>query len=114
MLRFVTLSLAFAAAPAAAHQDEIVVTGRGLAQGLGEDVYDTVVIGRERLIGSASNRLEEILREVPGSSFSGAPTRGPPIRPTRERRLERLAATPRAAPSLSSMGSPRQILSGAG
>ncbi len=66
MLRFITLGLAFAAAPAAAQQDEIVVTGRGLTQGLGEDVYGTVVIGRERLTGSASNRLEEILREVPG------------------------------------------------
>ncbi len=65
MRRFV-LCFAFAAAPAAAQGDEIVVTGRGLEAGLGEAVYDTVVIGRDRLTGSASNRLEEILREVPG------------------------------------------------
>ncbi|HEX8533402.1 MAG TPA: TonB-dependent receptor [Allosphingosinicella sp.] len=50
----------------AAQTDEIVVTGRGLEAGLGEEVYDTVVVGRERLTGSASGRLDEILKEVPG------------------------------------------------
>ncbi|HWH16933.1 MAG TPA: TonB-dependent receptor [Allosphingosinicella sp.] len=52
--------------PALAQEQEIVVTGRGLGAGLGEDVYDVVVLGRERLTGSASNRLDEILKEVPG------------------------------------------------
>ncbi len=45
---------------------DIVVTGRGLAPAAGEEVFDTVVIDRERLIGSASGRLEEVLRDVPG------------------------------------------------
>jgi vitamin B12 transporter len=47
-------------------EQEIVVTGRGLDEARGESVYDSVVIGRERLAGSASNRLEDILRDVPG------------------------------------------------
>jgi outer membrane receptor protein involved in Fe transport len=37
-----------------------------LPRALGEGAYDNVVIGRERLVGSASGRLDEILREVPG------------------------------------------------
>jgi outer membrane receptor protein involved in Fe transport len=45
---------------------DIVVTGRGLAPAAGEEVFDTVVIDRERLTGSASGRLEEVLRDVPG------------------------------------------------
>ena len=46
--------------------DEIIVTGRGLREAIGEDVYDIVILDRERLSGSASNRLDEILKEVPG------------------------------------------------
>jgi outer membrane receptor protein involved in Fe transport len=46
--------------------EEIVVTGRGLEPAAGEEVFSTVTIGRERLEASASNRLEEVLRDVPG------------------------------------------------
>lgn len=46
--------------------DPIIVTGRGLGESIGEDVYSTTVIGRERLKGSASGRLDEILKDVPG------------------------------------------------
>jgi outer membrane receptor protein involved in Fe transport len=66
MLLLAPLIIALAAAPAMAQTDEIVVTGRGLEQGLGEAVYDIVVLDRERLTGSASNRLEDILRDAPG------------------------------------------------
>ncbi|HYI39524.1 MAG TPA: TonB-dependent receptor [Allosphingosinicella sp.] len=45
---------------------DIIVTGRGLAPTAGEAVFDTAVIDRERLTGSASGRLEEVLRDVPG------------------------------------------------
>lgn len=45
---------------------EIVVTGRGLPAARGEAVYSVVTIGRERLAVSPSNRLEEVLRDVPG------------------------------------------------
>ncbi|HZG07486.1 MAG TPA: TonB-dependent receptor [Allosphingosinicella sp.] len=58
--------LAAVAAPAAAQQEEIVVTGRGLRAPQGERVFGTVTIGRDRLAGSASNRMEEVLRDVPG------------------------------------------------
>ena len=57
--------------PAAAHaqpvpEDVIVVTGRGLGEAPGEAVYDVVIIPRERLAHSPSNRLEDVLRDVPG------------------------------------------------
>jgi vitamin B12 transporter len=65
MLRCLALPALLLAAPAFA-QEEIVVTGRGLDRAPGEDVYGTVLIGRERLVGSASGRLDEILKEVPG------------------------------------------------
>ncbi len=45
---------------------EIVVTGRGLAPAAGEEVFDSIVIDRDRLTGSASGRLEDVLRDVPG------------------------------------------------
>ena len=45
---------------------EIVVTGRGLAAAVGEDVFDVIEIGRDRLAYSASHRLEDVLRDVPG------------------------------------------------
>src|SRR3712207_6323276 len=70
MLRSGLLPLLVLPVPALAQEgeqeQEIVVTGRGLREGLGEDVYDVVTLGRERLTGSASNRLDEILKEVPG------------------------------------------------
>ena len=57
------LPLLLLAAPAA---PDIVVTGRGLGTAAGEEVFDTIVIDRARLTGSASGRLEEVLRDVPG------------------------------------------------
>jgi outer membrane receptor protein involved in Fe transport len=61
------LAALLAAAPTEAPAaDEIVVTGRGLDQATGEQVYDVVRIDRDRLTGSASNRLEDVLRDVPG------------------------------------------------
>ncbi len=61
------LFLSLLAVPVAAMaEDPIVVTGRGLETPAGEDVYDSVVITRDRLSGSASGRLEQVLRDVPG------------------------------------------------
>jgi outer membrane receptor protein involved in Fe transport len=62
------LILALLAAPAAAfaQDQEIIVTGRGLDAALGDDAYDVVTIGRDRLAHSPSNRLEDVLRDVPG------------------------------------------------
>jgi vitamin B12 transporter len=58
--------LVLAGGPALAQEPEIVVTGRALEAGLGEDAYDVTAIGRDRLDHSASNRLEDVLRDVPG------------------------------------------------
>jgi vitamin B12 transporter len=60
------LALALFVGPAFAQEPEIVVTGHGLEAGLGEDAYDVTVIGRDRLDHSASNRIEDVLRDVPG------------------------------------------------
>jgi vitamin B12 transporter len=56
------LPLVLAAAPV----PDIVVTGRGLDSAAGEEVFSTRTIDRDRLTGSASGRLEDILRDVPG------------------------------------------------
>ncbi|HEY5723704.1 MAG TPA: TonB-dependent receptor [Allosphingosinicella sp.] len=47
-------------------EQTIIVTGAGLARASGEAVFDGVTIERERLAGSASNRLEDLLRDVAG------------------------------------------------
>ncbi|HEV2864956.1 MAG TPA: TonB-dependent receptor, partial [Allosphingosinicella sp.] len=60
------LLLLAAAAPAPALAEDIIVTGRGLGPGRGDDVYDVITIDRDRLAHSASNRLEDVLRDVPG------------------------------------------------
>jgi outer membrane receptor protein involved in Fe transport len=52
------------AGPAAA--EEILVTGEGLGRGAGDAAYDVVTIDRARLTGSASGRLEDILRDAAG------------------------------------------------
>jgi outer membrane receptor protein involved in Fe transport len=56
------------ATPALAQTDppEIVVTGRGLDAPPGEAAYDVVTIDRERLTSTASNRLEDVLRDAAG------------------------------------------------
>jgi hypothetical protein len=87
--RAVSLFLLVFALPtlAAAQSDErtqiIVVTGRGLDPGLGENVFDVARIDRTRLDHSASNRPEDVLRDVPGfQQFR----RSIPVRPTRPAR----------------------------
>jgi len=52
--------------PAGGDKDQIVVTGRGLGVPASDAVYDSVTIDRERLLLSPSNRLEDVLRDVPG------------------------------------------------
>ena len=61
-------ALLLIAAPAAgfAQPVDIVVTGRGLGAAPGDDAYDLATIGRDRLLHSPSNRLEDVLRDVPG------------------------------------------------
>lgn len=65
-LLLATTLLGTTTAFAQVREEEIVITGRGLEAGLGESVFDSVTIERDRLSGSASNRLEDILRDVAG------------------------------------------------
>jgi outer membrane receptor protein involved in Fe transport len=66
MRRLLLATCLLSSAPALAQQsDEIVVTGHGLDAGLGDEVYDVTAISRTRLTGSATNRLEDVLRDVP-------------------------------------------------
>jgi vitamin B12 transporter len=53
-------------APDQTDPNEIVVTGRGLDAPPGEAAYAVVTIDRERLTSTASNRLEDALRDVAG------------------------------------------------
>ena len=53
-------------AQVAAGEATIVVTGRGLDPARGETLFDVTSIGRERLDHSPSNRLEDVLRDIPG------------------------------------------------
>jgi vitamin B12 transporter len=46
--------------------NEIVVTGRGLEAPPGDAAYDVVTIGRDRIAGTASGRLEDALRDAAG------------------------------------------------
>jgi vitamin B12 transporter len=54
------------AQPTNLREPDIVVTGRGLGAQPGDEVYGIVEIGRDRLENSASHRLEDVLRDVPG------------------------------------------------
>jgi len=45
---------------------EIVVTGEGLGRVAGDAAYDVVTIDRTRLTSSASDRIEDVLRDVAG------------------------------------------------
>src|SRR5690348_15968599 len=66
MLRAGLLPFLLLSGTAASAQSEIVVTGRGLGADEADRAYDVVEIGRDRLTSSASDRLEDILRDIPG------------------------------------------------
>jgi outer membrane receptor protein involved in Fe transport len=68
MRRFGLVAGLLLATPAFAQTDpnEILVTGRGLDAPPGEAAYDIVTIERERLTSTASNRLEDALRDAAG------------------------------------------------
>ena len=54
------------ASAAAAQPAPIIVTGHGLPSSIGDSAYDLKIITRERLTGSASDRLEDVLRDAAG------------------------------------------------
>ncbi len=60
-------TLAFALpSPAVAQDAEIVVRGKALPDALGDAAYDSITIDQSRLIGTASGRIEDALRDVAG------------------------------------------------
>lgn len=65
-MRYLLATLTFLPSAAYAEPADIVVTGSGLAEPAGLAAYDVAVIDRNRLTGSASGRLEDILRDVAG------------------------------------------------
>lgn len=66
MKRFLWLLGAWPGLAMAQDAPEIVVTGRGLADTPGDRVYDIVTIDRDRILSSASGRVEDVLRDVAG------------------------------------------------
>lgn len=52
-------------APAYA-EDEIIVTGQPLPASIGEVAYDVAVVDRDRIVATASGRIEDVLRDVAG------------------------------------------------
>lgn len=65
-MRSSPLSLLLVLASPAVAQEDIVVTGRGLADPAGDAAYSVVTIERDRLTATASGRLEDALRDVAG------------------------------------------------
>ncbi|MEY4890792.1 MAG: hypothetical protein RIQ75_1922, partial [Pseudomonadota bacterium] len=53
------------AAPAFA-EEEIVVTGQPLPASIGEAAYDVAEVERDRIVATASGRIEDVLRDVAG------------------------------------------------
>lgn len=66
MIRGFGFALVCIAVPALAEEPDIVVTGHGLEEAKGDAAYDIVRIDRDRLTGSASGRLEDVLKDVAG------------------------------------------------
>lgn len=66
MIRRLGFALACIATPALAEDPDIVVTGHGLEEAKGDAAYDIIRIDRDRLTGSASGRLEDVLKDVAG------------------------------------------------
>ncbi|MFW2831344.1 TonB-dependent receptor [Sphingomonas sp. ID0503] len=65
-MRFLILPALLASTSVLAQEPEIVVTGMSLPQAAGDIAYDVVTIGRDRLTGSASGRIEDVLRDAAG------------------------------------------------
>lgn len=54
------------ATPAFAQDEDIVVTGQPLPASIGEVAYDVAVVDRDRIVATASGRIEDVLRDVAG------------------------------------------------
>lgn len=47
-------------------EDAIIVTGQPLPASMGEAAYDVAVVDRDRIVATASGRIEDVLRDVAG------------------------------------------------
>jgi vitamin B12 transporter len=65
-LRFALASLAFVPNVAMAEDDDIIVIGSPLRAPIGDAAYDKIVIGPDRINATASNRVEDVLKDVAG------------------------------------------------
>lgn len=59
-------SVALLFATPALAEEEIVVTGQPLPASIGEAAYDVAVVDRDRIVATASGRIEDVLRDVAG------------------------------------------------
>lgn len=67
MFRAASFLVLLTASGSALAQDQgIIVTGRGLGAARGDEAYDLLAIDRDRLVHSPSDRLEDVLRDIPG------------------------------------------------
>lgn len=64
-LRLLSTAALIFASPALA-EDDIIVTGQPLTASIGASAYDVAVVDRERIVATASGRIEDVLRDVAG------------------------------------------------
>ena len=63
---FVATALWLPANAARAQSTDIIVTGRALAVPMGDAAYDIATVDRDRIIATASGRIEDVLRDIAG------------------------------------------------
>lgn len=62
----IAVALALTSQARADEASDIIVTGNALPTAKGDAAYDSVIIDAQRIQGSASNRIEDILKDVAG------------------------------------------------
>ncbi len=61
-------ALLVTSAAASADSGDIIVTGQPLPPSIGDAAYDVATINRDRIVATASGRIEDVLRDVAGLS----------------------------------------------
>lgn len=65
---FLPAVLLVTSAAASADSGDIIVTGQPLPPSIGDAAYDVATINRDRIVATASGRIEDVLRDVAGLS----------------------------------------------
>lgn len=63
---FVATASGVPATAAQAQGSDIIVTGRALAVPMGDAAYDSATVDRDRIVATASGRIEDVLRDIAG------------------------------------------------